>query len=62
MPRGSNYKTEQDMAKAIKEKQTRYETSSMSNQDEKALLREIDLLKRALPDMKDLGGIDPELQ
>ena len=34
----------------------------MSNQDEKALLREIDQLKKALPDMKDLGQVEPQLQ
>jgi hypothetical protein len=43
------------MARAIKDKQNKYETSSMSNADEKALLREIDLLKKALPDMKNLS-------
>ena len=62
MPRGSNYRDEQEMAKAIKEKQTKYETSSMSNQEEKALLREIDQLKKALPDIKALSKIEPELQ
>jgi len=34
----------------------------MSNAAEKALLREIDLLKKALPDMKNLSKVDPELQ
>ena len=62
IPRGSNYRDEQEMAKAIKEKQTKYETSSMSNQEEKALLREIDQLKKALPDIKALSKIEPELQ
>ena len=62
MPRGNNYRDETEMAKAIKEKQQKYETSSMSNQDEKALLREIDQMKKALPDMKELSIIEPQLQ
>ena len=33
----------------------------MSNQDEKRLLKEIDNLERALPDMKKLSTIEPEL-
>lgn len=33
----------------------------MSNQAEKTLLKEIDHLERALPDMKKLSAIEPEL-
>ena len=34
----------------------------MSNQDEKRLLKEIDNLERALPDMEQMSTIEPELQ
>lgn len=33
----------------------------MSNQDEKQILKEIDNLERALPDMKQLSLLEPEL-
>ena len=56
-----NYHTEEDLQHAIQEKQQRYETSSMANADEKRLLREIDALKKAVPDMKKLAQIEPEL-
>ena len=57
-----NYQNEKDLQAAIKEKQTKYETSSMSNKDEKNLLKDIDTLKRALPEIMKLSVIEPELQ
>ena len=57
LPRGFN--TERELEQAIKEKKRRYETSSMSNVEEKALLKEIDSLKKALPDLKKLSEVDP---
>lgn len=59
MPR--NYHTLADLEQAIKEKQNKYETSSLSNKDEKALLKDIDTLKRALPEMRKLQDIEPEM-
>lgn len=56
-----NYQNEADLVQAIKEKQTKYETTSLSQNDEKNLLKDIDKLKRALPDMRKLSAIDPEL-
>lgn len=56
-----NYHTLADLEQAIKEKQTKYETSSLSNKDEKALLKDIDVLKRALPEMRKLQEIEPEM-
>lgn len=56
-----NYHNEDDLNQAIKQKKKQYETTSMSNQDEKRLLQEIDKLERALPDMKKLSAIEPEL-
>ena len=56
-----NYHTEKDVKQAIKEKQSKYETSSMSSNDEKKLLKDIDALKKALPDMSKLTIIEPEL-
>ena len=56
-----NYHTLADLEQAIKEKQQKYETSSMSNKDENALLKDIDTLKRALPEMKKMSAIEPEL-
>jgi uncharacterized coiled-coil DUF342 family protein len=57
-----NYQNEKDLQSAIKEKQRKYETSSMSNKDEKALLKDIDTLKKALPEIMKLSVIEPELQ
>ena len=57
LPRGFN--TEREVEYAIKEKKRKYETSSMSNIEEKTLLKEIDSLKKALPDLKKLSEIDP---
>lgn len=56
-----NYHNLADLEGAIKDKQRKYETSSMTNKDEKALLKDIDNLKRALPEMKKLKIIEPEL-
>lgn len=56
-----NYQNEKDLAQAIKEKQTRYETTSLNSNEEKLLLKDIDKLKKALPEMKKLTSIDPEL-
>jgi uncharacterized coiled-coil DUF342 family protein len=56
-----NYQTESDLAHAIKDKQVKYETTSLSTNEEKLLLKDIDKLKKALPDMKKLTSIDPEL-
>lgn len=56
-----NYHTPEDLRQAIKGKQQRYETSSMSNAEEKRLLRDIDALKKGVPDMEKLGTIEPEL-
>lgn len=57
-----NYHTQEDIQQAIQEKQQRYETSSMAtNAEERRLLKEIDSLRRALPDMKKLALIEPEL-
>jgi len=49
------------LLQAIKDKQKKYETTSLSNNDEKNLLKDIDKLKKALPEMKRLTIIDPEL-
>ena len=54
-----NYHNEQDLAQAIKEKQKKYETSSMSSVEEKKLLKDIDFLKKSLPDMQKLSQITP---
>ena len=56
-----NYHNKDDLQQAIKQKKKQYETTSMSNQDEKRLLQEIDKLERALPDMEKLSAIEPEL-
>jgi len=56
-----NYQNEADVKQAIKEKQKKYETTSMSSVDEKKLLKDIDALKKALPDMEKLAQIQPEL-
>jgi len=56
-----NYHNKDDLLQAIKQKKKQYETTSMSNQDEKRLLQEIDKLERALPDMEKLSTIEPEL-
>ena len=56
-----NYHTVKDLQQAIKEKQTKYETSSIANTEEKKLLREIDALKKAIPDMKKWELLEPEL-
>lgn len=60
MPR--NYQNEDDVQSAIKKKEKEYETGSrLSSQEEKKLLIEIEILKKALPDMKRLALIDPQL-
>lgn len=56
-----NYHNKDDLQQAIKAKKKQYETTSMSNQDEKRLLQEIDKLERALPDMENLSSIEPDL-
>ena len=56
-----NYHNEADLKQAINDKQHRYETKSLSNQEEKKLLTEIDNLKKLIPDMKVLSGIEPDL-
>jgi uncharacterized coiled-coil DUF342 family protein len=56
-----NYHNEDDLVQAIKQKKKQYETTSMSNMAEKTLLKEIDNLERALPDMKQLSTLEPEL-
>ena len=56
-----NYHTYTDLENAIREKQEKYETSSMTNEQERKLLREIDQLKKGLPDMKKLEVLEPEL-
>lgn len=57
-----NYHTAEDLKQAINEKQNRYETKSLSNQEEKKLLQEIDKLKGLVPDMKILSTIEPKIQ
>jgi uncharacterized coiled-coil DUF342 family protein len=47
-----NYHNVDDLQQAIKQKKKQYETTSMSNQDEKRLLQEVEKLERSLPDMK----------
>lgn len=56
-----NYHTVKDLQEAIKDKQMRYETSSIANTEEKKLLKEIDALKKAIPDMKKWELLEPEL-
>lgn len=56
-----NHHSVADLQQAIKEKGKRYETTTMSSQEEKKLLREIDQLKAALPAMEELGPIEPQL-
>lgn len=57
-----NYQNEDDVQHAIKKKEKEYETGSrLSSQEEKKLLVEIEILKKALPDMKRLTLIDPQL-
>lgn len=56
-----NYHNKDDLQQAIKQKKKQYETTSMSNADEKRLIQEIDKLERALPDMEKLSTIEPEL-
>ena len=56
-----NYQKEEDIHLAIQEMQVKYETSSMSNAEEKKLLKDIDFLKKAVPDMKKLWEIEPQL-
>lgn len=56
-----NYTNEKELQHAIKDKQKKYETTSMSSNDEKALLKDIDTLKKALPEIMKLSVIDPEL-
>ena len=43
---------ERDVAKELKSKKKRYETASLSGQEERAILKEIDQLKRSLADLQ----------
>ena len=56
-----NYHNIKDLNSAIKAKQTSYETGTMNNNEEKQLLKDIDQLKKAVPDMEKLSKIEPEL-
>lgn len=56
-----NYHNIKDLNSAIKAKQTNYETGTMNNNEEKQLLKDIDQLKKAVPDMEKLSKIEPEL-
>ena len=56
-----NYHNIKDLKQAIKQKQTSYETATMNNNEEKQLLKDIDQLKKAVPDMEKLSTIEPEL-
>lgn len=60
MPR--NYQTQQDVEQAIKEKKKKYETTSLKPNDEKAILKDIEMLQKVLPEMKKLQTIEPELK
>lgn len=58
-----NYHTERDLMDAIKQKEMRYQTtSSLTSQQERELLREIDILKKSIPDMKAMREIDPKIK
>ena len=53
---------ERDVAKEIKHKKKRYETQSLAAAEERAILKEIDVLKRALTDLQEYNGkVAPEL-
>lgn len=54
-----NYHTEEDLYQAIQDKMHRHETTSLSNADERKLLKDIDSLKKSVPDMKKLATIEP---
>ena len=56
-----NYNNAKELESAIKEKQRKYETESNTPSQEKELLKVIDQLKKALPDMEKLSKIDPDL-
>lgn len=56
------YKTEAEVQKALNDKKNSYETTSISNQQEKTLLKEIDMLKKLLPQMQQLTKFEPELE
>jgi len=57
-----NYHTEADLKDAIKQKKKTYENSNMSSTEEKRLLKEIDSLKKAMPDMLKLKEVMPKIQ
>lgn len=57
-----NYHTADDVNQAIKAKKKLYETTSMSSQEEKRLLKEIENLQKSLPDMQKLSELEPELK
>ena len=57
-----NYQNEDDVKAAIKEKERKYESGiNITSQEEKKLIIEIEILKKALPDMQKLTLIDPQL-
>ena len=56
-----NYHNVADLKAAIKQKQSRYETSSLSSVEERKLLQEIDKLKSLIPTMENMGNVEPEL-
>ena len=54
-------KTEKDLNAEIKNKQKKYETSSLSNAQEKQLLKEIDALKQAGPIIKEVDQYQSDI-
>ena len=57
-----NYHNADDVNQAIKEKKRKYETTSLTSQEEKRLLKEIENLQKSLPDMAKLSELEPELK
>lgn len=54
-------KDEDDMQRLIKKMELRFQTTTMSNQQEKELLRDIENLKRSVPDVEKVRQIQPKI-
>lgn len=55
----SHFKNEKEIQDEIKSRKREFETRSLTAKEEQQFLREIDILEKAIPDIKKIQVLDP---
>ncbi len=55
----SHFKNEKEIQDEIKSRKRDFETRSLTAKEEQQFLREIDILEKAIPDIKKIQVLDP---